>query len=476
MELTTKQYNQVSTTIKKHLFKRGIFLSKWDFEDNLQQTFLQILLKYSDKTFEEILAISCTIFYSICVDCHKGLGCVNSTKIKGDEYYHKEEQRPFEELLNSEIKLDIGEITFYDLVEKIRWGGKIISPYTNSDSISYYPNGTYRDMVNKKYFTIKTNTIFEKVPLNWNNILLVIYGYINHWSIDKIWKLRDKNACPYDNKRECFNSFWNLLKSEITLSKDLDIRKTLEILFNINVKNYDYMESQKIFNKKYSKKELLKILQSPNDFETELQNVFRFLRWGDFITSPYDINSIIYQRNIEGKDVFRCRNTQNNFTITTKTIFQNSKLSLLNIFQIIREVFYNKDVKIKSIIEIVGRNMQTCWKVLYKIRYVIKDNKIEENSDIISFFKKILSYEFEDNILIPSVKIETKKIKNKENMKEDNLSNIEKINIRSREEFEKSISNLRIEEIRRGLIYFLNNNIEISIEFIKEYNELLKKL
>lgn len=35
MELTTKQYNQVSTTIKKYLFKRGIFLSKWDFEDNI---------------------------------------------------------------------------------------------------------------------------------------------------------------------------------------------------------------------------------------------------------------------------------------------------------------------------------------------------------------------------------------------------------------------------------------------------------
>jgi hypothetical protein len=35
MELTTKQYNQVSIAIKKYLFKRGIFLSKWDFEDNL---------------------------------------------------------------------------------------------------------------------------------------------------------------------------------------------------------------------------------------------------------------------------------------------------------------------------------------------------------------------------------------------------------------------------------------------------------
>jgi len=63
----------------------------------------------------------------------------------------------------------------------MRWGGKVISPYTGSDKVYIFKDGkTYKCAETRKKFTARTGTIFEgsKIPLQkW---FAAIYLLTNH--------------------------------------------------------------------------------------------------------------------------------------------------------------------------------------------------------------------------------------------------------------------------------------------------------
>ena len=62
-------------------------------------------------------------------------------------------------------------------LEQFRWNGKPYSPFSIQSKIYYCSKGKYKCKNTKKYFTVKTNTIFDgtKIPLQTWFVAIIVY-------------------------------------------------------------------------------------------------------------------------------------------------------------------------------------------------------------------------------------------------------------------------------------------------------------
>lgn len=196
---------------------------------------------------------------------------------------------------------------------------------------------------------------------------------------------------------------------------------------------------------------------------------------GDKIKSPY--NSQFTKIYDYGNSRYRCANTQMTFRVTTNSVFHVSKLKYQKIFTIIRE-YYNGDTNTCKLAKLIHVTEKTAWTILYRIKYVSQDMTNEDKRDIISFTRKLLAFEKIKHIIVPS-ETETKKrtIKLKPKYKSDRRDKVDRqMSLRTREQAEAEYKQTRIEELRNGILLMLQSEmVEIPVEFIQEYNELLSK-
>ena len=78
------------------------------------------------------------------------------------------------------IKAFPSEQSCIDHLEKLRWNGKVVSPFDENSKVYKCKNNRYRCSNTKKYFNVKTGTIFDntKIPLlKW---FLALYVFSSH--------------------------------------------------------------------------------------------------------------------------------------------------------------------------------------------------------------------------------------------------------------------------------------------------------
>ena len=105
----------------------------------------------------------------------------------------------------------------------------------------------------------------------------------------------------------------------------------------------------------FTEEELVDLLMTaPSKKEIVLRSAMMYMRWGDTVKSPYSKDSRVYQRHCRPLE-YRCSKTGNNFTATTHTVFEYSKLTYQKMFRALRE-YYNDE-------EITSTKMASALKV-----------------------------------------------------------------------------------------------------------------
>lgn len=72
------------------------------------------------------------------------------------------------------------EQTCIDHLEKLRWSGNVVSPFNASSKVYMCKDNKYRCKTTKKYFNVKTNTIFDNTKLGLQKWFLAIYIVTSH--------------------------------------------------------------------------------------------------------------------------------------------------------------------------------------------------------------------------------------------------------------------------------------------------------
>lgn len=396
---------------------------------------------------------------------------------------------------NNEKKNEFDNLTY--LVEKVRWGGYVISPFTGTTNFSYYNPGVYRCMDTLKYFTVATNSIFDlkeekKRYYPWVYYLVIVNEIIGGTrNIDVIFniirersKMSNSSTVPpsYRTTEILYNRIFEVLnKQDKILGMPLNI--ALEHCFDYK-EGESIMENNELKINEFRDSYIEKVLNNPDEYEEkELIEIFKFLRWGDYVKSPYDPSSKVYVYR-KKENSWRCGNTELNFSLTTNTVFQANRLPIKSLFIAIREFFFNRKNTV-ALSKLLGINQAAAWKIVYKIKVASQDFSNDKN--IFEFFKQVIQYDKVENVVVPldEERQRTRKIKsdkkNKEltinstidmeNKKDDNLSILE---IRPRSEAENNFKNERRRELILGIQSLLLQNKKVPLEFIEEYNDLLK--
>lgn len=90
------------------------------------------------------------------------------------------------------------------------------------------------------------------------------------------------------------------------------------------------------------------------------------LIWEGFPVSPFDETSKVYKCK-NGR--YKCKNTGKYFNILTGTIFENTKMSLINWFKVIYyEQTHRKGIASTTVARLLGIPQPTAWYMLQKIR------------------------------------------------------------------------------------------------------------
>ena len=118
--------------------------------------------------------------------------------------------------------------------------------------------------------------------------------------------------------------------------------------------------------KKLFQFENLSDFSKSNPTERDCIGYFEKLRWGGKVISPFDPISKVYKCN---NNKYWCENTRKYFNYKTKTIFENSKISLLDWFLSI-QLFSSRKKGISSyqLSREIGITQKTAWFVLHRLR------------------------------------------------------------------------------------------------------------
>lgn len=243
-------------------------------------------------------------------------------------------------------------------------------------------------------------------------------------------------------------------------------------------KNMLQKENPKI--QTFTEEELVNLLMTaPSKKETILRSAMMFMRWGDTVKSPYSKDSRVYQRHCRPLE-YRCSKTGNNFTATTHTVFEYSKLTYQKMFRALREYYNDEEITSTKMASSLKVTQVTGWRILYRMRYVSQQLGLRASDWSISEFATMfLSFDFSNDVIVPEehflrkgkrVKKEKEEIEVEKEVKQSSSSNSL---IRTRAEFKNDCDNMRLNEITMGLVKILNDRNELPIEFVKEYNEIL---
>lgn len=232
----------------------------------------------------------------------------------------------------------------------------------------------------------------------------------------------------------------------------------------------------------FAEEELVNLItEAPRNKENKLRAAFMFMRWGERVKSPFDENSKVYQRHNRPLE-FRCATTGKNFTATTHTVFESSKFEYCEMFITIREFYKNEKISSIALGKILNSTQTTSWRVLYKMKYVTQQLGLRAaDLSLVEYFSMFLSYDFNDDVVVPAEHF-LRKGKNMmddeeiiEEAKEQTASQ-QYLFIRTKSEFESDCKNIRLNEIAVGLAKFLTDRNELPLDFIKEYNEIVKSI
>lgn len=110
---------------------------------------------------------------------------------------------------------------------------------------------------------------------------------------------------------------------------------------------------------------LIELLDAFPD-EQSCIDYFEKIRWNNNIVSPFDSTSKVYKLS---NNRYRCKNTDNNFTVKTKTIFSGSRISLRKWFVAMWLVTVNKKgISSCQLARDIKVTQKTAWFMLQRIR------------------------------------------------------------------------------------------------------------
>lgn len=104
------------------------------------------------------------------------------------------------------------------------------------------------------------------------------------------------------------------------------------------------------------------------------------LRWSGIVVSPFDPASVVYK--CKGNK-YRCKNTGKYFNVKTKTLFDNTKISLRKWFAAIWLVTCHKrGVSSIQLSTDIGVTQKTAWFMLHRIRKAFGISNDDENTTL----------------------------------------------------------------------------------------------
>ncbi len=104
------------------------------------------------------------------------------------------------------------------------------------------------------------------------------------------------------------------------------------------------------------------------------------LRWSGIVVSPFDTTSVVYKCR---DNKYRCKNTGKYFNVKTKTLFDNTKVSLRKWFAAIWLVTCHKrGVSSIQLSTDIGVTQKTAWFMLHRIRKAFGISNDDENTTL----------------------------------------------------------------------------------------------
>ena len=129
--------------------------------------------------------------------------------------------------VKSLIKTFPDEQTCIDFLEKIIWDGEPVSPYDKTAKVYRCKNNRYKCSKTKKYFTVKSITIFRNSNISLQDWFLAIWYYASHkcglssMQLHRDLELTQKTTWLLLNKLRKSSSFENghILANEVEIDE-----------------------------------------------------------------------------------------------------------------------------------------------------------------------------------------------------------------------------------------------------------------
>lgn len=119
-------------------------------------------------------------------------------------------------------------------------------------------------------------------------------------------------------------------------------------------------------------REMEKVLKTDKDCIIYLEALI----WEGFPVSPFDETSKVYKCK-NGR--YKCQNTNKYFNVKTGTIFENTKMSLINWFKVIYyEQAHKKGIASTTVARLLGISQSTAWYMLQKIRKAMGTENLQQ--------------------------------------------------------------------------------------------------
>lgn len=242
MVLNDKQIEDVYQGLINYTNRRYPFVQDADKQDIIQDAMVKFVHAYRDRYIEQNVKpknIAIRILDNLYIDRF----CSRQTKNKHykptvsiddanrREYMYAVEQGEFDKIG--------GEETIDDIMIDIRWGGVPISPFSPTAKVAFYGRGLLRCCDTRRYFSTRTNTIFEDIKAaKWKDWSLVFLALKNgnfdvslHNSLSKQVSKKKLQAMIYRILLVCNNDLSNVtLWQFFEKAFDFDIKKNCEAL------------------------------------------------------------------------------------------------------------------------------------------------------------------------------------------------------------------------------------------------------
>lgn len=145
---------------------------------------------------------------------------------------------------------------------------------------------------------------------------------------------------------------------------------------------------------RFSEGEIYEIINNSENYdESVLGELFSYLRWGNYVKSPY-LNSYNVKKRTRARDsrpYYYCVEAHSEFNCRTNTIFHQSKMGLAKTIRVILYMYDNgvhiSQTKLQNDLNISD---STAWRLLYKFRAMECEADKGYRDNIISYIRSCL--------------------------------------------------------------------------------------